>query len=154
MAGALSELEQRVLECQYCCNLTTSNPCRLCTVQRDDHVLCVVEEPQDVLAFERSGEYRGRYHVLHGALSPLDGVTPDRLRIRALLDRLRGDTITEVILATNPTVRETTTLRVVHKTASSRHLAPVCRWGADRIRQRNPASPRRKDRRQLREGNR
>jgi len=109
MARALSELEERVVECQHCCNLTTSNPCRLCSIQRDDDILCVVEEPQDVLAFERSGEYRGRYHVLHGALSPLDGVTPDRLRIRPLLDRLRGETIREVILATNPTVEGDTT---------------------------------------------
>jgi recombination protein RecR len=67
-------------------------------------MICVVEQPQDVIAFERSGEFRGGYHVLHGAISPLDGVGPDDLRIRALLERLRGDTVTEVILATDPDV--------------------------------------------------
>jgi recombination protein RecR len=71
---------------------------------RDDSLICVVEDPQDILAFERSGEFRGRYHVLHGAISPLDGVSPDALRIRPLLERLRDGSVREVILATNPNV--------------------------------------------------
>lgn len=105
LAAAIAVLGETVKECSVCCDLTARDPCRLCGVQaRDDTVVCVVEEPQDVLAFERSGEYRGRYHVLHGAISPLDGVTPDRLRIRQLLERLRGDAVQEVILATNPNV--------------------------------------------------
>ncbi len=105
MSAALAALDEGVHECSICCDLTAQDPCRRCTdPKRDATTLCVVEEPQDVLAFERSGEFRGRYHVLHGSLSPLDGVTPDRLRIRPLLERLRDGTVTEVILATNPTV--------------------------------------------------
>ena len=105
IAAALVALGEGIHECQICCNLTSSDPCSLCAnPDRDDQVVCVVEEPQDVLAFERAGEFRGRYHVLHGAISPLDGVTPDSLRIRPLLERLRDGSVTEVILATNPTV--------------------------------------------------
>jgi recombination protein RecR len=105
MAEALTALAAGVRECSVCCDLTGSDPClRCCDTRRDDAALCVVEEPQDVLAFERSGEFRGRYHVLHGALSPLDGVGPDQLRIKPLLERLRSGVVREVILATNPTV--------------------------------------------------
>jgi len=105
IAEALIALEDGVKECGVCCNLTSRDPCRICAdPDRDAAVLCVVEQPQDVLAFERSGEYRGGYHVLHGAISPLDGVGPDDLRIRALLERLRDGSVTEVILATDPDV--------------------------------------------------
>lgn len=107
LAEALTELEDQIVECQVCCTLTTKdrNPCAQCArADRDDSVLLVVEHPQDVLAFERTGEFKGRYHVLHGALSPLDGVTPDQLRIQPLLERLRGETVTEVIVATDPDV--------------------------------------------------
>ena len=105
IADALLRLAEGVRECGVCCNLTSADPCGLCAQpDRDETVICAVEEPQDVLAFERAGEFRGRYHVLHGAISPLDGVGPDALRIRPLLDRLRADQVKEVILATNPTV--------------------------------------------------
>ncbi len=104
IGAALSKLSEGVTECSVCCDLTASDPCAICQGGRDGDVICVVEEPQDVAAFERSGEFRGRYHVLHGALSPLDGVTPANLRIRQLLERLRGDEVREVILATNATV--------------------------------------------------
>lgn len=105
IAEALSALAEGVRECSVCCNLTGEDPCRFCRdPRRDDHVLCVVESPQDVLAFERAAEFRGRFHVLHGALSPLDGVGPEALRIRALLERLRGGRVTEVIVATDPDV--------------------------------------------------
>ena len=108
LATALSELEDQIVECAVCCTLTTKddNPCSLCArAARDEATLLVVEHPQDVLAFERTGEFRGRYHVLHGALSPLDGVTPDQLRIKPLLERLRGEApITEIIVATDPDV--------------------------------------------------
>src|SRR5690606_33303743 len=104
-----------------CCDLTSSDPCRLCAAPgRDDGVVCVVEEPQDVLAFERSGEFRGRYHVLHGALSPLEGIGPDDLRIRPLLERLRDGTVREVILATNPNVEGDATALYL-----ARLLAPI-----------------------------
>jgi recombination protein RecR len=104
IAEALVALEDGVRTCSVCCNLTAADPCGLCSgPRRDTTVLCVVEHPQDVLAFERSGEYRGRYHVLHGAIAPLDGITPDQLRVRELLARIDG-TISEVILATDPDV--------------------------------------------------
>ena len=105
IATALLALEDGVRECSVCCDLSGADPCVICASgNRDGTVVLVVEHPQDVTAFERSAEHRGRYHVLHGALSPLDGVTPDQLRIRSLLERLRDGTVTEVILATDPDV--------------------------------------------------
>lgn len=107
LAAALQDLDASITECKVCCTLTTrdDDPCSLCRrPDRDDALILVVEHPQDALAFERTGEFRGRYHVLHGALSPLDGITPDQLRIRALLERLRGETVREVVLATDPNV--------------------------------------------------
>jgi len=107
LAEALADLQETVTECSVCCTITTkdANPCTLCRRGgRDEAVLLVVEHPQDVLAFERTGEFKGRYHVLHGAISPLDGVTPDRLRIQPMLQRLQAGTITEVIVATDPDV--------------------------------------------------
>ena len=91
--------------CSVCGNFSEEDPCLICRdSERDGSVVCVVEQPGDVLALERTGQFRGRYHVLGGALSPLDGTNPEDLRIRPLLERLRGDTVTEVILATNPNV--------------------------------------------------
>jgi len=105
IAEALAALEDGVRECGSCCNLGSDDPCRLCAdTKRDATAICVVEQPQDVLAFERIGEYRGRYHVLHGAISPLDGVGPDDLRIRPLIARLGDGVVREVILATDPNV--------------------------------------------------
>ena len=105
LAAALSLLDGNIRECKICRTFTVSEICNLCaSPNRDPKVICVVEHPQDILAFERSGEYRGYYHVLHGAISPLDGITPNELRIRELLARLKDDDISEVILATNPTV--------------------------------------------------
>jgi len=105
LAAALAALGAGVAECGTCCNLTRDDPCGLCAdTRRMTTTVLVVEQPQDVEAFERSAEYRGAYHVLHGAISPLDGMTPDQLRIRPLLERLRGGTVTEVILATDPDI--------------------------------------------------
>ncbi|MGE5482138.1 MAG: recombination mediator RecR, partial [Bacteroidota bacterium] len=85
--------------------ITDVDPCRLCTdARRDDLLLCVVEQPRDVFALERTGEFRGRYHVLHGAISPMEGVGPDDLRIKELMVRLQQHPVEEVILATNSTV--------------------------------------------------
>jgi recombination protein RecR len=103
LAEALLALQKEVRLCSICCNLTAQDPCGLCSdTQRDDRLICVVESVPDLLALERTREFRGRYHVLHGALSPLDGVGPDQLKIKELLPRLRG--VSEVILATDPTV--------------------------------------------------
>jgi recombination protein RecR len=104
LAEALSSLEREVRLCSTCCNLTAHDPCSICSdPQRDAKVLCVVESVPDLLAIERTREFRGRYHVLHGALSPLDGIGPDQLKLKELLARLHTD-VHEVIVATNPTV--------------------------------------------------
>lgn len=102
LAQALLELKTRVLSCSICFNITEEDPCPICTdTTRNRNIICVVEEPNDVLAVEKTGEYRGLYHVLGGRLSPLDGIGPDDLHIKSLLNRLTGD-VREVILATNP----------------------------------------------------
>jgi recombination protein RecR len=103
LAAALTSVQTQVGRCSVCFNLAASDPCSLCSdPRRDDAVVCVVERTQDLQAIERSGGYRGRYHVLEGALSPLDGIGPDELRVSELLARLTE--VGEVILATNPTV--------------------------------------------------
>jgi recombination protein RecR len=105
LAQAIIEVRDKVRLCSTCCHLTEADPCHICRdVRRDEHMICVVAQPTDLLAIERGGQYRGRYHVLHGVLSPLDGVGPDDLRISELLRRLVAPAATEVILATSPNV--------------------------------------------------
>ncbi len=105
LAGAIVAARTQVVTCSRCHNLTDTDPCRLCSDEsRDRTMLCVVQEPRDVAAMERTREYRGLYHVLHGAISPLDGVGPDDLRVRELVARLHDGSVSEVILATNPNV--------------------------------------------------
>jgi recombination protein RecR len=103
LAEVLVEVKERVRFCSVCGNVAEEETCRICRdTRRDLAVLCVVEEPKDVVAIERTREFRGRYHVLGGAISPIDGVGPDDLRIRELVQRLADGAVTEVILATDP----------------------------------------------------
>ncbi|HSI27110.1 MAG TPA: recombination mediator RecR [Aeromicrobium sp.] len=103
LARAMSEAKAKVHFCSTCGNVTVDLECRICTdPRRDPTVLCVVEESKDVVAVERTREFRGRYHVLGGAISPIAGIGPDQLRIKELLARLQDDTVTEVIIATDP----------------------------------------------------
>lgn len=101
LADALKEVSATVRFCSTCFCITEDDPCALCSGNRDDSMICVVEQPQDVLAIERSGAFRGRYHVLHGVLSPLSGVTPADLKVSELLERLKEEKIKEIVIATN-----------------------------------------------------
>jgi recombination protein RecR len=103
LAAVLDEVKEKVRFCSVCANVTEDELCKICRdPRRDVALLCVVEEPKDVLAVERTREYRGRYHVLGGAISPIEGIGPEQLRIRELMVRLADGVITEVILATDP----------------------------------------------------
>ncbi len=103
LVSALVEVKDKVRFCSICGNVAQEEQCRICRDERRDRALiCVVEEPKDVVAIERTREFRGRYHVLGGAISPIEGIGPDDLRIRELLARLASDEITEIILATDP----------------------------------------------------
>lgn len=116
LARAITDVKERVRRCSVCGNATEADPCAICTdPRRDPAVLTIVEQPADVLAFERTGGFRGRYHVLHGALSPLEGVGPEELATDAIVKRLQGSPVREVILATNPTVEgEATAVLLSH----------------------------------------
>lgn len=103
LASTIESAKQRLKFCSICFTLTETDPCPICSSpQRSQTEICVVEEPSDVLALEKTKEYRGLYHVLHGAISPLDGIGPERLKVKELLERLKSRKVEEVILATNP----------------------------------------------------
>lgn len=116
---ALIETKDKIRFCSVCCNITEEDVCRICRLSsRSSNVICVVEEPQDVFAIEKANEFRGRYHVLHGIISPLDGIGPNEIRVRELLRRLEAefpDKIEEIILALNPTVEGETTILYLTK---------------------------------------
>ncbi len=115
LAKALLEVKDKVIHCSICQNITDIgvDPCTICTSKsRDRSIICVVESPVDMLAFEKTGYFKGLYHVLHGVISPLDGVGPDDIKIRELLTRLansEGDNVKEIVLALNPTIEGETT---------------------------------------------
>jgi recombination protein RecR len=105
LARAITEAKEKVSFCRRCFNVCEGEQCGICLDQRrDSTVVCVVEEPRDVVAVEKTGEFRGRYHVLQGAISPLEGIGPDQIRVRELLTRLGNEEIAEVILCTNPNI--------------------------------------------------
>lgn len=121
LAEALIRMKERTIFCSECFNITEEDPCALCrSSERDHQTICVVEEPLDVLALDRTRTYKGLYHVLHGAISPVDGVGPDDLRIRELLTRAERERVKEVVLATNPNLEGEATAMYVH-----RLLAPL-----------------------------
>ncbi|GIQ71321.1 recombination protein RecR [Xylanibacillus composti] len=104
-AKALVSVKRNLLYCSVCCNITDTDPCRICQDKtRDPSCICVVQEPKDLIAMERMKEYNGKYHVLHGAISPMEGIGPDELRVSELLNRLTDERVQELILATNPNI--------------------------------------------------
>ena len=119
LAESIISVKERVVFCGVCQNITEESPCYLCShTGRDRSRICVVEEPLDVLSLERTQAYRGLYHVLHGAISPATGIGPENLRIRELLERLRDSEVSEVILATNPSLEGESTAMYVHRLLS------------------------------------
>jgi recombination protein RecR len=105
LARGIIDVKEKIQLCSVCFNLTDRDPCRICNdSRRSDEIICVVEEPNDLMAIEGTGDFSGKYHVLHGALSPLDGIGPEDIKAKELLDRLESSRVKEVIMATNPNV--------------------------------------------------
>lgn len=116
LVDAIVTARDTIVECSVCCNLADGEKCPVCSAEgRDRRTICVVEDPRDVAAFERTREYHGLYHVLHGTISPMDGIGPDKIRIRELLYRVANEDIAEVIMATNPTVEGEATAMYIGK---------------------------------------
>jgi recombination protein RecR len=116
LSRAILAVRERVRSCERCGNLTEESPCAICTSpRRDGALVCVVEESSDIMAIERTGEYRGLYHVLGGRLSPLDGIGPAELNVKPLLERLAAGPVREVVLATNPSVEGEATALYLHR---------------------------------------
>lgn len=120
LAEAIVEVKDRVSMCPICFNMTEQVPCEICSDPRRERTICVVQDPLDVVALERTHEYRGKYHVLHGAISPVDGITPDKLRIAELIDRVKTESPDEVIVFTNLDLNGDATAVYLH-----RQLAPL-----------------------------
>ena len=116
LISAINDVREKIVLCSVCYNITDADPCRFCTNEtRDRSVILIVEEPHNLVTIEKTREYRGLYHVLHGALSPIRGIGPDELKIRGLLERLRTDEVKEIILATNPNTEGEATANYVGK---------------------------------------
>lgn len=105
LAKAIVDAKNEIRYCSICCNITDTDPCSMCSNKnRDKSIICVVEDPRDVAAMERTRDFNGMYHVLHGVISPMDGIGPDMIRIKELIQRLSNEDVKEIIMATNPTV--------------------------------------------------
>jgi recombination protein RecR len=116
LAAAIMQVKEQVRSCSVCFNYTDQEVCEICSnARRDRTLLCVVADPRDLLAIERTNEFRGLYHVLGGVISPMEGIGPDQLRLRELLERVHRDQVKEVILATNPQVEGEATAMYVHR---------------------------------------
>jgi recombination protein RecR len=124
LAESIIEVKEKIRFCRVCYNLTEQDLCNVCSDQgRDRETICVVEEPDALIAIEESGSFRGTYHVLHGALSPLDGIGPEQLRVRELMDRLAGGAVREIIIATNPNVQGESTALLITRLLKDRDVA-------------------------------
>lgn len=116
LTDAITDAHEKIHTCSVCCNLTEDEKCSICNnPKRDASTICVVENPRDISAFERTHEYRGVYHVLHGVMSPMNGIGPNDIRIKELVSRLTDDTVNEVIMATNPTAEGEATAVYISK---------------------------------------
>ncbi|NMB32625.1 MAG: recombination protein RecR [Clostridium sp.] len=116
LAGAISEAKSKIKSCVICGNLTDSDKCSICSSpKRDDTILCVVEDPRDVVAMEKVREFRGLYHVLHGVISPMQGIGPEDIKIKELLERIREGNVEEIIVATNPNIEGEATSMYISK---------------------------------------
>lgn len=121
LASAILDAREKIHRCAVCCNLTEDEVCSVCSNDaRDKSTICVVEDPRDVMAFERTHEYNGLYHVLHGVISPMNGVGPEDITFKELLSRLGDGTVNEIIMATNPTVEGEATAMLI-----SRYIKPM-----------------------------
>ena len=119
LAEAILALKQKTVLCSRCQNIADSDPCPVCASDsRDSTVICVVEEPLDILALEKTGHYKGLYHVLHGVISPMDGIGPEDLKVKELLARLKSSEVAEIILATNPNLEGEATAMYLHRLIS------------------------------------
>ena len=117
LAESMVDARTKTRHCSICCDITVDDPCSVCSNEgRDPSVICVVEQPRDVIAIDRTGEYRGLYHVLHGALSPMDGIGPNDIRMKELVKRLK-DPVTEIIMATDPNVEGEATAMYIARLA-------------------------------------
>jgi recombination protein RecR len=120
LAEAILDVKERIRLCSLCFNTTEADPCAICSDPSRESVICVVEQPLDVVALERTGQFKGRYHVLHGAIAPVEGVGPDKLKVQELLARVRTESPDEVIIATNLGLSGEATATYLH-----RQLAPM-----------------------------
>lgn len=121
LANSMLDVKEHIKYCSICCNLTDEDPCNICSnSKRDKTTIMVVEDPRDMAAYEKTKEYKGLYHILNGAISPMTGVTPQDIKIKELLNRVKDDTVKEVILATNPNIEGEATAMYI-----SRLLKPI-----------------------------
>ncbi len=116
LSEAITRAKKNIRYCKICCNITDSDTCNICSdVKRDNSTICVVEDPKDVVAMEKTREYKGMYHVLNGAISPMEGIGPEEIRIKELLRRISENDIKEIILATNPNIEGEATAMYISK---------------------------------------
>jgi len=123
LADAVTSVKQNIVFCEECQNLTDASPCQVCSnPDRDRTTICVVEDPLDVLAMERTRSYRGLYHVLHGVISPINGIGPDQLKLKELFNRLTRDDVAEMVVATNPTLEGEATAMYIRRHQSRNNI--------------------------------